>query len=263
MKRSTIFAPLAAALCIAAAAAPAPSPQPEEKQNAATSPKESIEKLSEALGFMIAKNLEETGVQFDVAGIIQGLKNAREGKQAPMTETEFLEAITAAQSSALESLAAENLTKANNFLSENAKLKGIVSLEEGKIQYQIDQPGSGALVELSSHPEVRYTGKFLDGRLFSASEDPTVLPMEEIIGGLAKGMQGMHEGEKRTIFIHPDLAYGRSGGLPPNSLLRFEIEVVRAHVEEERASATASDREILERALEEARSNRSADEALR
>ena len=42
-------------------------------------------------------------------------------------------------------------------------------------------------------------------------------------------MLGMKEGEKRKIFIHPEYAYGTKGSLPPNSLLTFEIEIVKAN----------------------------------
>jgi peptidylprolyl isomerase len=38
----------------------------------------------------------------------------------------------------------------------------------------------------------------------------------------------MKEGESRRLFIHPDLAYGVAGHLPPNSLLIFDIEIVKA-----------------------------------
>ena len=38
----------------------------------------------------------------------------------------------------------------------------------------------------------------------------------------------MKEGEKRRIFVHPDLGYGTSGHLAPNSLLIFDVEVVKA-----------------------------------
>lgn len=38
----------------------------------------------------------------------------------------------------------------------------------------------------------------------------------------------MKEGEKRRLFVHPDLGYGTSGHLPPNALLIFDIELVKA-----------------------------------
>ena len=41
----------------------------------------------------------------------------------------------------------------------------------------------------------------------------------------------MKEGEKRRLFLHPDLGYGTTGHLPPNSLLIFDVEVVKANQE--------------------------------
>ncbi len=41
----------------------------------------------------------------------------------------------------------------------------------------------------------------------------------------------MKEGEKRTIYIHPEKAYGVTGHLPPNSLLIFDVEIIKAHSE--------------------------------
>jgi peptidylprolyl isomerase len=38
----------------------------------------------------------------------------------------------------------------------------------------------------------------------------------------------MKEGEKRRLYVHPDLGYGTTGQLPPNELLIFDIEVVKA-----------------------------------
>ena len=50
----------------------------------------------------------------------------------------------------------------------------------------------------------------------------------------------MKEGEKRTIYIHPELGYGTSGYLPPNSLLVFEIEVVKANATPEQEDSFTS-----------------------
>ena len=55
------------------------------------------------------------------------------------------------------------------------------------------------------------------------------MPIKQSIPGFAKGMLGMKEGEKRVLYIHPELAYGLTGQLPPNSLLIFEVEIVKAN----------------------------------
>ena len=39
-------------------------------------------------------------------------------------------------------------------------------------------------------------------------------------------VEGMRVGERRKIFIHPDLAYKTIGHVPPNSLLIVEVEVL-------------------------------------
>ncbi|CRH46510.1 peptidyl-prolyl cis-trans isomerase [Chlamydia trachomatis] len=39
----------------------------------------------------------------------------------------------------------------------------------------------------------------------------------------------MKEGEVRVLYIHPDLAYGTAGQLPPNSLLIFEVKLIEAN----------------------------------
>ena len=39
----------------------------------------------------------------------------------------------------------------------------------------------------------------------------------------------MKEGEKRRLYVHPELGYGTTGQLPPNELLIFDIEVVKAN----------------------------------
>lgn len=56
-----------------------------------------------------------------------------------------------------------------------------------------------------------------------------MISLDETIPGFNKGLIGMKEGEKRTLFIHPDYGYGTSGYLPPNSLLTFEVELIKAN----------------------------------
>ena len=187
-----------------------------------------LAKVSEAFGHLIGKNIETLGIKFDVQKIVKGLQDASNGKTSPMTEMECVQAISAAQEAHFKKQASENLKKAEDFLSKQSSTEGIKSIEEGKLQYKIEKEGEGAEIEAHASPLIRYTGKFLDGNVFGASKEDEMVPLDETIPGLSKGLIGMKEGEKRTLYIHPELAYGTTGSLPPNSLLTFEVECVKA-----------------------------------
>jgi peptidylprolyl isomerase len=202
----------------AATAALTAAPQPVE-----------IARLSEAFGHVIGKNVENIGVKFDMTQVIKGLQDALAGKESPMTEMECIQAIASVQEKIFKEQCAENLKRAETFLSNNAKTEGIVTLEEGKVQYRIVEKGAGAEIESHFSPLIRYTGKYLDGSVFGSSKEEEMISLDEIIPGLKAGLLGMREGERRTVFIHPDLAYGANGYLPPNSLLTFDVEIVKAN----------------------------------
>lgn len=225
----------------------------EEKGTAQTTeaPAQQVEiaKISEAFGHVIGKNLENIGVKFDMAQVVKGLQDAIAGKDSPMTEVECVQAIAAVQEKVFKEQCSENLKKAEFFLSNNSKQDGIISLEEGKVQYRVIEKGEGAIVESHFSPLIRYTGKYLDGSVFGSSKEEETISLDEIIPGLKSGLIGMKEGEKRTVYIHPDMAYGTNGYLPPNSLLTFEVEVVKANAaipEPEAQQGASSQHEIAE-----------------
>lgn len=205
-----------------------------EEKNAAQTPSTpaqpgDIAKISEAFGHVIGKNLENIGVKFDMAQVIKGLQDAMAGKESPMTEMECVQAIASVQEKIFKEQCVENLKKAEVFLAGNSKTDGVVSLEEGKVQYLVTSTGEGDQVESHFSPLIRYTGKYLDGTVFGESKEEEMISLDEIIPGLRAGLVGMKEGEKRTVFIHPDLAYGTNGYLPPNSLLTFDVEIIKAN----------------------------------
>lgn len=201
---------------------------------------ENLDRVSEAFGHLIGKNIDTLGIKFDLKQVIKGLQDASEGKTAPMSETECIQAISAAQEKAFKNQAVENLKKADEFLDKNAKETSVISVGDGKIQYKIEKPGVGEEIKEHYSPLIRYVGKYLDGTVFGSSKEDEMISLDETIAGFTKGLLGMKEGEKRTLFIHPDYAYGTSGYLPPNSLLTFEIELVKANVPQNLENETLS-----------------------
>jgi peptidylprolyl isomerase len=198
-----------------------------------TSSEIDVTKISQAFGHLIGKNLDAPGFSFDLEGIITGMRAAASGEESPMSEEEYSRAIAQIQEKAFAEVADKNLDDAEAFLEENAHHKGIVQLDPGKLQYRIDQEGAGDAVVANATPVIHYTGKYMDGTVFGTSADgePIPLPLDQTIPGFSRGIVGMKEGEKRTLFIHPELGYGTSGHLAPNSLLVFEVEIIEAQQE--------------------------------
>lgn len=192
---------------------------------------EDINNVSEAFGHFIGKSLATPGLDLNIDLVIKGIRNGYAGKESPLSEEDYQAKMMAVQTNAFKKIAEKNLTEANQFMEKNTKESGVKEIEPGKLQYKILKEGSGSLVKEGSSPEINYTGKFLDGQTFGSSEQAgssITIPLDHTISGFSKGLVGMKEGEKRRLFVHPELGYGMSGQLPPNSLLIFDIEVVKA-----------------------------------
>lgn len=200
-----------------------------------------MKKLSEAFGNFIGKNIQSPGLSFDLEEIIKGIRDGAAGKPSPLTEKEYEEMMATVQEKAFKEMASTNLKKADAFMEKNMKESDVKEIVPGKLQYTTLKEGYGTVVEMTSSPQIQYLGKYQDGTVFGSSEEmggPITIPLEQTIPGFSKGIVGMKEGEKRRLFVHPDLGYGTTGQLPPNELLIFDIEVVKAHVDQEKGKAS-------------------------
>ena len=82
--------------------------------------------------------------------------------------------------------------------------------------------------------DVLYTGTFLDGRVFDATSQRGNAPFSFVLGrgrviqGWDEGIALMRKGEKSILLIPSALAYGSrgQGSIGPNTVLRFEVELV-------------------------------------
>ena len=191
---------------------------------------ENVARISESYGHFVYKSLENPVLRLNFDSVIKGLTEAKAGKPSPMTEQEYEEAVSNIQEISFQEMATKNLKDAEEFLAKNVKEEGVVELEKGKLQIKVLQPGTGEEVTELTMPVLHYTGKYLDGTSFGNSYEtgePISINLNHTISGFRQGVMGMKVGEKRRVFIHPDLGYGTSGQLLPNSLLVFDLEVTK------------------------------------
>lgn len=104
------------------------------------------------------------------------------------------------------------------------------------IMYKITKEGSGEKCGPAKFASTLYTGKLINGDIFDASERHGGAPLDfgtaqgQMIIGYDLMTQDMKAGEKRTVVLPPEFAYGENGipqaGIGPNEYLIFDIELV-------------------------------------
>lgn len=103
------------------------------------------------------------------------------------------------------------------------------------LYYTINQKGEGETPAAGTTIRVHYTGRLLENnRKFDSSydrNDPIAFPVGtgRVIAGWDEALGQMSKGEKRTLIIPPDLAYGARGAggvIPPNAWLIFDVELI-------------------------------------
>lgn len=94
-------------------------------------------------------------------------------------------------------------------------------------------PADGAHPTRKDVVTVRYTGKFLDGKVFDSSKDQpggtATFPVGRLIPGWVVALQLMRPGDHWELIVPPEMAYGAPGAggvIPPNSTLVFDMELV-------------------------------------
>lgn len=187
----------------------------------------SLDKISESLGHLIGKHIENLDLPLDLNALAKGIEEERAGKASPLNEEDCMEAIAALQKKRSGELAKKNREEAEKFLAANAKKAGVETLVEGKLQSQIIKKGNGQKVEGYNSPIVRISGRYLDGKTFNTTHEEELLVLEEAIPAFQIGIDGMSEGEVRKLYVHPEYGYGEED-LNPGALLIFEVEVLRA-----------------------------------
>ena len=109
------------------------------------------------------------------------------------------------------------------------------SVSSSGLRWVVDRAGTGPRPARGSTAVVNIKGSLLSGRYFANSDlsgGAEELPVGtgRVIPGLDEAILDMSTGEKRTIIVPPELAFGERGVedvIPPNSFVVFEIELLQ------------------------------------
>ncbi|MEM6699190.1 MAG: FKBP-type peptidyl-prolyl cis-trans isomerase [Bacteroidota bacterium] len=186
--------------------------------------------ISYSVGVMLANNLKQQGLdEVDLDFLMAGLKDAI-GDAAKIDKQTAGNLLNQFVRERQERLTKENIEKGEKFLAENAQKEGVKTLESG-LQYKILTEGQGTIPTAQDRVEVLYHGTLMDGKVFDSSVErgkPATFGVTQVIKGWVEALQLMPTGSKWRLFIPSDLAYGSrgTGGIPPNSVLIFDVELL-------------------------------------
>src|ERR1039458_4337995 len=202
-------------------------------------------RVSYAIGMMTGHQWKQQDIDFDPDTYARGIKDALTGgttlltqEQAQQTIDTFKKEFTAKQQQKRLELTAKNKTDGETFLTTNKINAGIkllsITLPDGKtseLQYLVLTNGTGAVPAASDTVSVNYRGTLLDGTEFDSSYkrgQPASFLVGGVIRGWTEALKTMPVGSKWKLFIPSELAYGEQGnrGIPPNSTLIFEVELL-------------------------------------
>lgn len=190
--------------------------------------------ISYFFGFTFGNNLIQGGNQdIDFDHLERGLEDALAGLSATLSKEEqdaVVAAIQSRQQEAREMAQREGLEQARKYLADNAGNEGVIVTASG-LQYEVLVAGTGKTPAAADTVKVHYEGALTNGHIFDSSikrGEPVEFQLNQVIAGWTEGLQLMQEGAKFKFTIPAELGYGPGGtrGIPPNSVLIFEVELL-------------------------------------
>lgn len=174
------------------------------------------------------QNINTSAVASGMASVVLGTKSAL--KESPELILQDQEAkLRTKADEEREKAGAANKAKGEEFLANNSKKEGVVTLDNG-IQYKVLNPGkpNGKKASKDSGEVVAdYKGTLIDGTVFDENEG---IPFN--LSGVIQGWQEiiplMPEGAEWEVYIPSDLAYGAHGAgasIGANEVLVFTIKI--------------------------------------
>jgi peptidylprolyl isomerase len=128
---------------------------------------------------------------------------------------------------------------------------------ESGLKVKVTRKGSGSMVRYGNLVRFHYTAELEDGRVFDDSRErngPATVRVgnTQLIPGLSEGISLLRVGDRATLVIPADLAYGEQGygPVPPDATLTYYVEIIEIVAEQETAAVEELERVRTESGLE-------------
>lgn len=191
------------------------------------------DKVSYSIGMNLGQSFVQQGVdELNFEAMAQGARDVFEKAQLQISIQDANTIVQQYFIGLQERKFEKNKTEGANFLNENAKKTGIVTLPSG-LQYEIIKEGNGPIPKSTDTVKTHYHGTLVDGTVFDSSverDQPAVFPVNGVIRGWVEALQLMPVGSVWKLYIPSDLAYGANphpnGPIEPHMALIFKIELL-------------------------------------
>lgn len=223
-----------AGLLIGLAGCDAPIAEVQAAETATVELGSDNQKASYSIGYSMAANVRrEFGEDMDLAAFQAGINDQLSGGDSQVSDADAnaaLQALVASKQAAEQEKASENISIGRDFLAENGKREGVITLPSG-LQYEVLTAAEGEKPTATDRVTTHYRGTLIDGTQFDSSYDrgqPATFPLNGVIAGWTEALQLMSPGAKWRLYIPPELAYGEraQGPIPANSTLIFDVELI-------------------------------------
>lgn len=203
------------------------------------------EEMLRSWGWLLAerfnlKDLELTEQEMDwiAAGMVSHVKGEEPATNLRESQYSLQEYFAKREIDIRSRQLSQNRRKEQEFFDSLMGDPDLRSLATG-LYYKVLRPGSEVKPGKSDSVLVRYEGRFLDNTVFDSTEggEPVKFKLGEVIDGWTQGIQLIGEGGKIKLFVPSKLGYGEEGrpGIPPASVLVFEVELLKVLSPEEAA----------------------------
>lgn len=197
--------------------------------------------LSYGFGLYFIIQLEKIGFPIVEKAFVSGFSDAAKGEN--FFEDEVLsqslvqkfnqianEKTREIQQKESEAAVKKNKELTEGFLAKNKTQPGVITLESG-LQYKVVESGdaAGKSPTIQDKVTIHYEGSLLDGTVFDSSYkrgEKASFPLSNLIKGWQIALPLMKPGDKWTLWIPADLAYGNAGSppsIPAGALIIFDI----------------------------------------